>query len=132
MSLIAKTGRPVPAGELMIVDEKVALGTPLCIGAEIFVWTAETQGGSGLVALGEIEAIGQGDADRRRSIAIRLSVRSPSRMLGKADLATHDHRVNPSEAETIAGRLTAKLYGHSLNRVVALEEDEADFLRQRF
>ena len=85
MLLIAKTGQPLSEGELMIVDEKVALGTPLCIGAEVFVWTAETQGGEGLVAMGEAEGIGRAEDDRPRSIAIHLSQRSPAQALGKAD-----------------------------------------------
>lgn len=132
MSLVVKTGDVLPSADLMIVEEKVALNTPLCIGSEIFVWTAETQGGAGLVALGEIEAIGPAEGDRRRSITIRLAARSPARPLGKANLAAHDYRVNEGEADTAAGRLTAKLYGHSLNRVVELDDDEAELLRARF
>jgi hypothetical protein len=40
--------------------------------------------------------------------------------------------MHAAEANTVAGRLTAKLYGHALNRVVELEEDETDLLRRRF
>jgi len=132
MSLIVKTGSALPPDELMVVNEKVAVGTPLGIGSEIFVWTAETQGGSGLVAVGEVEAVGPADSDRRRSITVRLLSRSPAKGLGKADLVAHDHRVNEGAANTPVGRLAAKLYGHSLNRVVELDEDEAHFLREHF
>lgn len=132
MSLIVKTGDRLPPGDLMTVNEKVAVGTPLRIGTEMFVWTAETQGGVGLIARGEVEAIGAAEGDRRRAITIRLLNRSPAQPLGKAALAAHDHRVNVGAANTTSGRLTAKLYGHSLNRVVGLDEDEADLLRQRF
>jgi hypothetical protein len=132
VSLIAKTGQPLSEGEFMVVDEKVAVGTPLCIGSEVFVWTAETQGGEGLAAMGGVEGVGRADDDRRRSIAIRLSQRSPTQALGKAELVTHDSRVNAASADTVLSRLSAKLYGHSHNRVVALEDDEAAFLRQRF
>lgn len=132
MSLIAKTGQLLPGDELMVVNEKVALNTHLCIGAEIFVWTAETQGGSGLVAVGEVEAIGPADDERRRAITISVLKRSPTQPFGKDDLAAHDHRMHACEVNTVAGRLTAKLYGHALNRVVELDEDEANLLRQRF
>ena len=129
MFLIVKTSTPVPAEGSMHVHEKVAVGTTIRIGDEIFVWTAETQGGVGLSARGEVESIGSPDPDRRRALRIRLQVRQPRRPFGKADLAPHDHRTTGFRGGSVQERLTAKLYGHSLNRVVALELDEAELLR---
>jgi len=130
MSLVVKTGTSLPAGDMMLIEEKVARDTPLCIGSEIFVWTAETQGGAGLVARGEIEAIGAAGEERRRAITILLQVRRPSRPLGTADLARYDQRATGDTSDSVESRLAAKLYGHSLNRVVQLQPDEANFLRQ--
>jgi len=95
------------------------------IGDEVFVWTSETQGGTGLAARGVLEAAGDGDP---LPVLLKLDPASPARPLGKADLL---------ELSAIAegdprSSLSKKLYGNSHNKIAALDPGEAALLASRF
>jgi hypothetical protein len=79
LSLIVKTATPISDEGPASLEEKVAKGTTIWIGDEIFVWTAETQGGVGLIARGEVVEVNSAGEDRRQTITIRPISRNPSR-----------------------------------------------------
>ena len=133
MSLIVKTATPIPDEGPMRLEEKVAKGTTIRMGDEIFVWTAETQGGVGLIARGEVVEVNSAAEDRRQIITIRPISRNPLRPYTNSDLARHEYRPGPRPSQTPAEiTLFEKIQKYSLNRCVALDDKEATFLRGRF
>ena len=100
-------------------------GSEIAPGDECFLWLAEDRGGAGLTARGTVVAV-TAQARRNRTIRFRVDqfVHS-TRGVG----ALRPYRDRP---ETAAGMIARKLYRHAHNKVAAISEDEAAWLREAF
>ncbi|MFC3175003.1 hypothetical protein ACFOD9_12155 [Novosphingobium bradum] len=90
-------------------------------GEKVFLWWSETQKGTGLGGYGYCVSAHRVRRDWTSTIEPVVTDFSG---FGKADLAPFRHTDGPGPESTFA----AKLYRHSLNKVVTLTREEEEFL----
>ncbi|HEX8725118.1 MAG TPA: hypothetical protein VF737_07025 [Gemmatimonadaceae bacterium] len=109
-------------------------GKHIAVGDTIFVFSSETEGGSGLVARGIVTAVAAVARQRgvarqtpRVSVTIRRSALA-KRRLGRRELkAFSDWQDGRPETE-----LNFKFYRQATNKVVGISDDAAKFLAHCF
>ncbi len=94
-------------------------------GDALFLWFSEAAGGAGLAGHGVVQAVGDSDPI---DIAVLIEATAPPRPLNKSHVAPYR---DTDVGGAIAG-LAGKLFRHALNKVAALESDEAAFLFARW
>ena len=94
------------------------------VGDAAYVWFSETQGGSGLAFRGLVEAVTPGPWYDVTVGAVVPAIRE----LGKADL----ERSLACEAGAAIQELAGKLYRHSHNKIVMVDEAERILLDSFF
>lgn len=99
-------------------------GAEIAPGDECFLWLTEDQGGAGLTASCEVISV----AAQGRSRTVRLKVTQ----WVHSTLGSEGLRHYRNDSTTPPGLLARKLYRHAHNKVAAISEAEADWLRQRF
>jgi hypothetical protein len=111
----------------------VAKGCQLAEGDEAFVWFTNHKNGGGLAAQGKLLSVSP-ESGRRVSLSIELHAPAPTRKFSDQDLKKYDLR-DPEVVERPGDprhRLCEKLYAYSPRRVVGIEFDEAEVLRDHF
>jgi hypothetical protein len=116
---------PVGAGQRGLASVKRYEGAAPEQGDQVFLWFAETAGGPGLAGRGLVHAVSDDDP---ADIAIVIEAAAPARALTKAHLAPHR---DASDGGPLAS-LARKLFRHSLNKVAALDAQEAAFLTEHW
>ena len=127
MAFIAKIDPVETAiGQSIRVDERVMYnGKSISFGDRIFIWTSETAGGRGLIAVGSVTSrtISGG-----RVVAEILVESAARRQLGLSEIAPYRDVENGSPESELA-RL---LYRQAHNKVAALNETSRGFLEGHF
>ena len=126
-SYVVKTAPQLGSMELLTVDEKTMWrGKDIRAGDEVFIFSAEHNGGRGLFARGVIVEAARGEGSRVRLTVQRTG--SVTRPLGRAELRPFRDRADDSpEAE-----LAHKLYHQATNKVAGVSDAAAAFLRGFF
>jgi hypothetical protein len=128
MPFIAKTA-PIAAniGDTIRIAERAMYGgRDVHTGAEVFLWSSETQGGVGLWGKGTVMAIGSGGPKPVATVHVDQRVNSGN--FGLNEIAPH--RDSMQDAPIVG--LARKLYKHAHNKIAGLTTAEADLLRQHF
>jgi hypothetical protein len=127
MPFIAKTA-PInmPADGHVRIEERLFKGREINVGAEIFLWSSETQGGVGLWGKGSVTAIDRGGP--KPVVTVRVDQRINSGNFGLNEIAPH----RDSQQDTPIVGLARKLYKHAHNKIAGLTNAEADLLKQYF
>jgi hypothetical protein len=109
-------------------------GKRIAEGAEIFIFASETQGGPGLLATGVVtaaEALSRVDRAARQTPRVNIAIRrtaNATRALGRRELRSFvDWGDGRAETE-----LNFKLYRQATNKIVAISDATAAFLRGYF
>lgn len=97
-------------------------------GDEVFVWTSEATRGQGLAMRGTIEAVRVSKVNRKASLRVRVEAAAEPGTLMSRDLRPH----RDSTAEGPLPKLARKLIKNTVNKVAALDADEARYLRSLF
>lgn len=121
MTVLFKVPPVEPDGDLLTLEAKPYGVVTLVRGDRVFLWWSETQGGAGLVGHGLCHEA------RFDGIVWRAAVEvfdDRFRGFGKGNLAASRNAGSAVPLTTLA----AKLYKHSLNKVVAISASEAAFL----
>lgn len=128
MPFIAKTA-PITslADEHVRIEERPMYGgRDIRVGAEVFLWSSETQGGVGLWGKGTVMAIDPGGP--KPVVTVRVDQRVNSGNFGLNEIAPH----RDSTQDTPIVGLARKLYKHAHNKIAGLTNAEADLLQQNF
>lgn len=112
---------PLRAGGRRVITVKRYEGAAPAEGALAFLWFSETTGGDGLVGHGRVHAVGE---ENPVDIALEIEAIAPSQVLNKASLIPH----RDSDGNSPLASLARKLFRHALNKVAALDAQEASFL----
>lgn len=121
MTVLFKVPPQEVDGDTVTVEARSYGPVHLARGDRVFLWWSEAQGGAGLVGHGLcLAASSQPDGWR----AVVEVVTDRHRGFGKAELAPH----RSAGRATPSGSLSAKLYRHALNKVVAITSEEERFL----
>ena len=123
--LVKTAPQPASSGVAIKVSERAFYGGKnVRVGDTIYVWFSETKGGAGLAFVGKVEW--------RHSISsasshyeLTISILEAATGLTVKDL--EPFRDLPTK-QPIA-TLSAKLYRHSHDKITALSEEEAEYLR---
>lgn len=112
---------PLQAGQPGLVSVKRYGGAALQQGDQVFLWFSETAGGLGLAGHGIVHAVSDDDP---ADIAFLVDATEPARALSKSHLAPHRDTGGTGPLPS----LSRKLFRHSLNKVAAIDAEEATFL----
>ena len=127
MSVVIKCDpvSPSPRGILRVTVPPYKGCTPH-LSEIAFVWFSEMADGDGLTAVGEIIQVEL--EGKECSLALQILRYLPHRRsFGLDDI--RDYR---NDTTTTVGRLSGKLYKHSLNKVADLNGDEVQLLEEQF
>ncbi|MCC5983611.1 MAG: hypothetical protein JJU42_04520 [Rhodobacteraceae bacterium] len=128
MPFIAKTA-PITslADEHMRIEERPYYrGREISVGAEVFLWSSETQGGVGLWGKGTVTAVDPGGP--RPVVTVRVDQRVNSGNFGLNEIAPH----RDSTQDTPIVGLARKLYYQAHNKVARITAQEAALLQRFF
>ncbi|WP_322895654.1 MULTISPECIES: hypothetical protein [unclassified Yoonia] len=128
MPFVVKTGSiNANIDEIIEVVEKPFYGGKnIVVGAELFLWSSETQGGVGLWGRGVVTNVAL--ADPKLSVRTRITHLASTANFGLEQIAPHrDSTTN----DPVVG-LARKLYKHSHNKIAQITDDEAILLQQCF
>jgi hypothetical protein len=116
-----------PAARSLSFNEKTMYrGKAVQVGADIFIFAAEHQGGRGLVARGVVTAVAAGPGSRV-SIKVRPTA-AARRPLGRRELKPYCDLEDPRPQAEIA----CKLYRQATNKIAGISDRAAAFLRKQF
>lgn len=121
MTVLFKVPPVEPDGDLLTLEAKPYGLATLTRGDRVFLWWSETQGGAGLVGHGLCHEASFDGIVWRAAVEV---IDDRFRGFGKADLANWRNAGSDVPLATLA----AKLYKHSLNKVVAISASETAFL----
>lgn len=115
------------AGQKIRIDERAMYnGKSISSGDRIFIWTSETAGGRGLVAVGSV--ISAPEINGSRVLAEVLVEATVLRQLGLSEIDAY-RDVEDGSPESDLARL---IYRQSHNKVAALDEISTEFLEEHF
>ncbi|WP_156783327.1 hypothetical protein [Roseovarius nubinhibens] len=127
MAFIAKIDAAETAtGKNIRIDERAMYnGKSISSGDRIFIWTSETSGGCGLIAVGNVKSC---TIIRGRVIAEVLVEATIRRQLNLSKIAPY-RDVDDGSPESELAQL---IYRHAHNKVAALSETVREFLEEHF
>jgi hypothetical protein len=129
MALIVKCPPPAVGLDFMFGTDVRPVGDVApAAGDEVFVWTSESARGQGLAMRGTIESARLSKVNRKASLRIRVNAAAPPGSLTSDDLRPHRDSDAPGPLPKLAG----KILKNTLNKVAALDADEARHLRGFF
>ena len=113
-----------PGGRATVTVQAFFGGAEIAPGDECFLWLSESAGGKGLTAECTVEAVSRSGRERQVTFkALRLV---------HSELGTTHLRKYREGAERPEGLIARKLYRHAHNKVAAITQPEADWLRMHF
>ena len=136
MTFAIKAAMSEPPPQVMTFTAQKTMygGKHIAVGDTIFVFSSETEGGSGLVARGIVtaaEAVARQRGVARQTPRVSITIRRTAlakRRLGRRELkAFSDWQDGRPETE-----LNFKSYRQATNKVVGISDDAAKFLARYF
>ena len=126
MTVLFKVSPPGPFdGDFLRLSARPYGPVRLAAGDRVFFWWSETQKGVGLAGHGLCVRVLGASGDMTVEVE---PIQFANTGFGKQDLAPH-RSAGPG---TPLGRLAAKLYKNSLNKVVMVDRGEEEFLDAQF
>jgi len=126
----AEVDRP-SAEEFMFNDQKTMYdGKRIAVGDTVFIFASENEGGSGLVAKGQVisaESTPKKAGSARQAPRVSVAVRRTAEVkvnLGRIELKRHSEW-NDGRPET---ELNFKLYRQATNKIAGISDEAAAFL----
>lgn len=128
MPFIAKTA-PLTIGlddRVQVAERPFYGGKTIHPGAAIYLWSSETQGGTGLWARGTVVTVLPDDG--KLALTVRVDQKIGTNRYGADHIAAY----RDSASDTPTAGLARKLYKHAHNKIAQISEAEAALLLQQF
>lgn len=119
----------VGTGPLTFAEKTLYGGKHVAVDDEVFVFWSDQQGGRGLCARGVVTSVEHGPGTRRTIVVRPVATATATRPLGRTELGPVREIDDDTQPEAEIAR---KLYRQATNKIIAVSEATAAFLRTYF